>query len=479
MSHVSPLQSSNEEAGVPERGGTLGPTRVRYGVVAFLAAMTFVLYLDRLCISQAAPIIQKEWDLTNSQLSLIFGAFALSYALFEVPAGRWGDRFGSRGVLTRIVIWWSIFTALTGAAWGFAMLVVIRFLFGAGEAGALPNSARVLREWFPDSSRARAQGIVTTAMLLGGAAAPRASQWLINVLGWRWTFVVFALCGVAWAIAFYVWFRDDPAAHPATNEAERLVIAAGRKATTAADSADDALATDSGHDGGLAHRPIPWGRIVRSGNVWLLSALVALSSAIYELFSSWYPKYLQSARGASEDLSSWLTSMVLAAGPCAALFGGWFSDWLVQRTGDHRWGRTAQATAGWGLTGLSILASVWIDSTTTASVCMALGVFGLQLALPSWWSCATQISGRHVGAIFGLMNMFGSLGRIMASAWVGVLADWRKGLNLTGRAQWDPALYGFAGAAVVGMILWALVDPRKPVDDRPATKDDPLAAGGG
>ncbi len=133
------------------------PTRVRYVVLAFLAAMTFILYLDRTCINQAAPYIKKDLDLTNQKLALIFNAFTVAYAVFEIPAGRWGDRYGSRGVLSRIVIWWSIFTSLTGAAWGFGSLLVIRFLFGAGEAGALPNSARVLGRWFPDLSRGRAR----------------------------------------------------------------------------------------------------------------------------------------------------------------------------------------------------------------------------------------------------------------------------------------------------------------------------------
>ena len=159
---------------------------------------------------------------------------------------------------------------MTGAAWGFAMLVVVRFLFGAGEAGALPNAARILREWFPDSSRARAQGLVTTAMMLGGAAAPRASQWLIDLVGWRWTFVVFAMCGVVWAIAFYVWFRDDPAEHPAANEAERRLIVAGRKRPRAAAPPDDALAGDPASGDIKAHGPIPWRRVFPSANIWLL-----------------------------------------------------------------------------------------------------------------------------------------------------------------------------------------------------------------
>jgi MFS family permease len=444
MSQASPILSTSSEP-------TPQPTRVRYVVLAFLAAMTFVLYLDRGCIGQALPAIQRELNLSEADKSLINSAFALAYALFEIPVGHWGDRYGSRGVLTRIVVCWSIFTALTGAPWGFAMLVVVRFLFGAGEAGALPNAARVSREWFPDSSRARAQGLVAATMLLGGAVAPVASQWLMDRVGWRWTFVIFAMCGVAWAIAFYIWFRDDPAQHPQTNEAERTLIAEGRAAADV-----------------LAHGPIPWRSVFPFTNIWLLSALVALSSGIYELFANWYPSYLQQARLAPPGFSSRLASMVLAAGACATISGGWFSDWLVRRTGDHRWGRTAQGVVGWGIAALAILASIRVDSTTAAAVCLALAAFGLQFALPSWWACATVISGRHVGALFGLMNMFGAVGRIGANYWVGPIADWRAKLGYSGRAQWDPALYGFVVAALAGMVLWALVDPRKTVDDKPA-----------
>lgn len=449
------------------------PTRVRYGVLAFLAAMTFVLYLDRACIGQALPVIQRELALTEWDKSIILNAFALSYALFEIPAGRWGDRYGSRGVLTRIVLWWSAFTAMTGASWGLAMMVVVRFLFGAGEAGALPNAARILRGWFPDTSRARAQGLVTAAMLLGGAVAPRASQVLIDAVGWRWTFLVFAMCGVVWAAAFYLWFREDPAEHPATNEAERLLIAEGRKPPKSVDIADDTIGPGSLAPAQSAHGPIPWRRVSRFANIWLLSALVALSSGMYELFSSWYPSYLQKARSAPPELSSWLASMVLAAGAFATISGGWLSDWLVRRTGNPRWGRTAQAVFGWILAAMGILAGIRIDSTTTASIGLASAAFGLQLALPSWWSCATQISGRHLGALFGLMNMFGSVGRIAANAWVGSFADWRASLGYTGRAQWDPALYGFVGAALVGAVLWSLVDPRKTIDDVVVTTGDP------
>jgi sugar phosphate permease len=440
------------------------PTKIRYGVLMFLAAMAFVLYLDRACINQAAPIIKQELGLSSTQLAIVFGSFALAYGVFEIPAGWWGDRYGSRRILTRIVVCWSLFTALTGAAWGFGTLVLIRFLFGAAEAGALPNSARVLRGWFPDSSRGRAQGLVTTAMLIGGAAAPRASQWLIDWAGWRWSFAIFALTGVVWALAFYTWFRDDPAAHPGTNEAERRLIAAGRKPHKSSGVNEEELALDAALLQGEVHAPIPWDRVFRCANIWLLGTIMMMMSAMYEVLSSWYPTYLQEARAASPDRSGQLASLVLAAGAFGTFFGGWLTDWLVNSTGNHRWGRTAQAVVGAGLSGLGILASIWTDSTEAASAFVALAAFGIQLQLPSWWASATQVSGRHLGALFGLMNMMGMLGRIVFNLFIGSFADWRKTMGYSGRAQWDPALYLYVVVALICLVLWSLVDPEKTVD---------------
>jgi MFS family permease len=444
------------------------PTTVRYGVLAFLAAMTFILYLDRACINQAAPIIKTELGISETQKGIVFGAFTLAYAVFEIPAGWWGDRFGSRRILTRIVVWWSLFTALTGAAWGFGTLLVIRFLFGAGEAGALPNSARVLRGWFPESSRGRAQGFVTTAMMIGGAAAPLTSQWLIDRVGWRWSFVVFALAGVAWAMCFYAWFRDNPAQHADTNEAERQLINVGRIPLIPTGAAEGNHSLGVTERGDLVHGPIPWDRVIPCANIWLLGGVMVTMSAMYEVLSSWYPSYLQNARGASPDLSGRLASLVLAAGAFATFFGGWLTDWLVKQTGSLRWGRTAQAVVGAGLSAFGILASIWTDSTVAASTFVALAAFGVQLQLPSWWASATQVSGRHLGALFGMMNMIGGVGRILSQLFIGSFADWRGSLGYSGRAQWDPALYVYVVVALLGAFLWSRVDPEKSVDRQSA-----------
>jgi len=442
------------------------PTRVRYGVLGFLAAMTFVLYLDRVCIGQSAVAIKRDLVISDAWMSWVFNAFIISYCIFEVPTGRWGDRYGSRGVLTRIVVWWSFFTALTGAAAGLTMLLIVRFLFGAGEAGALPNATRVLREWFPESSRGRAQGIITTAMMIGGAVAPRAAQWLINGFGWRWTFVIFGLAGLAWAVSFYLWFRDDPAEHTGTNQAERSLI-----------TADGDLTRKSARTDPQAHGPIPWAHVFRNKNVWLLSGTMITMAGVYMLTTYWYPTYLQEGRGADADLSSWLSGMVLGAGAFGCYFGGWLTDFLLQATGNPRWSRTAQSVVGAGLAASGLLASLFIDNTVLSSILVAIACFGLQLQLPAWWACGTQIGGKHLGALVGLMNMIGNGGAAILQTIFGHFVEMMKSWGHAGRARWDPGIYIYVAVALLGMALWSQVDPEKVVESEADEVVKPDAAG--
>jgi ACS family glucarate transporter-like MFS transporter len=446
---IDRLAMPEEPCDGPER-----PTRVRYGVLAFLAAMTFVLYLDRVCIGQSATAIKRDLGISDAGMTWVINAFVISYSLFEIPTGRWGDRFGSRGVLARIVVWWSFFTALTGAAAGLTMLLIVRFLFGAGEAGALPNSARVLREWFPESSRGRAQGIITTAMMIGGTVAPLAAQKLINAFGWRWTFVIFGLGGLAWAVSFYLWFRDDPAEHTGTNRAERSLIS----------SDGDSTRKSAGSDL-QSHGPIPWAHVFRNKNVWLLGGAMITMSGVYMLMTYWYPTYLQEGRGVSPDLSSWLSGMVLGAGAVGCFFGGWLTDFLVRKTGGPRWSRTAQSVVGAGLAALGLLASVFAGNTVVSSILVALACFGVQLQVPAWWASATQVSGKHVGALFGLMNMIGNVGGAILQTVFGYFVEMMKSWGYTGRARWDPGIFVFVAVALLGMAMWSQIDPEKVVEN--------------
>jgi sugar phosphate permease len=299
------------------------PTRVRYGVLAFLAVLAFVLYVDRVCIGKAAPAIEAELGLSHTEMGFVFAAFTLAYCLFEVPTGAWGDRHGSRGVLTRIVLWWSAFTALTGAAGTLGSLLLIRFLFGAGEAGALPNTARILARWFPPGRRGPAQGCINSTALVGGAVAPVAAAYLIELIGWRLAFVVFALPGLAWAVVFYRWYRDDPVDHPAVNAAERLLTSGA-----------------AAPPGGSGHPPIPWRAVLTSANVWLLGGVISCTAFNSYLVFSWYPTYLEKGRGVDPVEAGWLAGLVLLGGALGSTLGGFLSDWLIRRFGSPRRGRS-------------------------------------------------------------------------------------------------------------------------------------------
>src|SRR5262245_35924035 len=180
--------------------------RFRYLVLLLLVLLSVITYLDRISIGVAARDIQAELSLSDSQWGWVLGAFLLAYGLFEIPSGGFGDRFGQRKVLTRIVLWWSAFTALTPLAQSYGMLVATRFLFGAGEAGAYPNASGCISRWFPAGERARAQGLVWGASRLGGALTPLIVVPLKAALGWKTCFWLFGSLGVVWAIAWMWWF---------------------------------------------------------------------------------------------------------------------------------------------------------------------------------------------------------------------------------------------------------------------------------
>lgn len=432
----------------PDTTAELGestPTRVRFGVLAFLGAMTFVLYLDRVCIGQAATTIQSELGISNTHWGFILAAFTLSYGLFEVPAGRLGDRFGARGVLTRIVVWWSAFTALTGAAFGFWSLLVVRFLFGAGEAGALPNAARILFRWFPESSRGTAQGTVTTCMMVGGATAPMTAAALIQNVGWRWTFLMFGCVGLVWAVAFRLWFRDAPEEHPAVNAAELTLIAGDRKVAP--------MTLEN------AHSDIPWRAVLTNRNVWLMGALMTCNSSVYYMLISWYPNYLQQGRGLEPMYAGRLASFVLAGGVAGCFLGGTLLDRLISWTNNRRWSRCGLGCVSLALGSTALFCGVRADSPVTSAALISLACFCLQVQIPAWWSTVTQISGRHIGSMFGLMNSMGIPGATASQLLPGTLADYLKRQGYVGRDQWDPGLLLYSGVLAIAIFLWLFVNP--------------------
>ena len=428
------LVVSDESAADELSNPSASPTRTRFAVLAILCLLSGILYLDRICISAAIDPIENDLKISHTETSYILMAFTLAYAVFEIPTGRWGDRIGGRFVLTRISLWWSAFTALTGACTGLWMMVVVRFLFGAGEAGAFPNMARILSRWFPDQERGRAQGTLFAASQVGGALAPYLANELIELYGWRLTFVIFGGLGSIWAAGFWWWFRDDPAAHSGVNPAEAAHI--GRRATA-----------------GDVHSKIPWRAVARNPSIWFLCTIMTLGSFNSYIYFSWFSKYLVSGRGIDKTTASIMASTVLAFSALGTFSGGFVVDRIVQsnRISRRRWmGGSCFFGAGVLLTCALLTQNPWFAVFFTAASC-----FLTQATLPLWWSCAIGISGKHVGALFGLMNSAGVFGGMSSQFLVGVIADWLGANGYSGRGQWDPIFYINVAVLIAAGTLWS------------------------
>ena len=254
----------------------------RFRVLRMAFFLAIVTYLDRVCISIATPFIMQDLGLTLVQMSTVFGAFTLAYSLFEVPSGWLGDVIGPRRVLTRIVLWWSAFTMLTGAAQGLRSLVAIRFLFGAGEAGAFPNAVRSFSQWFPARERGMANGVLFFGSRLGGAITAPIALLLIQRWGWRTSFVVFGAFGLVWAIAWYRSYRDRPAEHPDVDREELAWIQQ--------DPTRNARAPNS--PSGPTPEPTPWRQLLTSPNLYAICAMYFTFGYGLYFYFTWLPTYL-------------------------------------------------------------------------------------------------------------------------------------------------------------------------------------------
>src|SRR4051812_6455504 len=313
---------------------SLRPTRARYWVIVFAITLAVIQYIDRVCISQAAPFIIADLGLTTKQMGFVFSAFTFAYALFEIPGGWLGDKIGPRKVLMRVVLWWSFFTAATGWVRNLWTLLVTRFLFGAGEAGCFPNLAKMFTNWLPADERSRAVGVMWLSARWGGAFTPLLVVWVFSFMSWRHAFELFGAIGIVWAIWFYFWFRDNPRNHPKVNAAE-LELLQGVERNSA------------------GHADVPWRRFLESRTVWLLWLQYFCFSYGWYFYITWLPTYLKEARQLELHKGALLAGLPLFFGGIGAIFSGWLAAWLIRRRFDVA--KTRRFLAVLGYTGAAAM----------------------------------------------------------------------------------------------------------------------------
>lgn len=413
------------------------PTRVRHRVLAFCIALGAITYMDRVAISLTSKDVMQELGISDLQMGFVFSAFTLAYGAFEIPTGWWGDRIGTRAVLTRIVTWWSVFTIATAGVFNYTSLLVIRFLFGAGEAGAWPNAARTFSRWFPRHERGRAQGIFFTGAHGGAAVTPFIVQALLPHVGWRWIFVIFGCGGFFWAAAWYWWFRNEPSEHPSVNEAERKLIEAGR-----------GPAVSHSLSG------VPWGRIFADKNVLLLCAQYFTQSYGFYFFLTWMPTYLARERGfTAMDLAAFAAMPMLAC-VGADVFGGLASDSASKRFGIRR-GRALVAGSSFVFASICMLAGTAATDPRTAGVLLALASGWSAFLLGAAWSTCVDIAGPHAGVVSACMNTAGQVGGMLSPVIIGfVLQYWQN---------WSMPLYLTGVLFALGAVCWIFIDATRPI----------------
>jgi ACS family glucarate transporter-like MFS transporter len=418
----------------------------RHLLIGCTFLLSVLLYVDRTCISTAKDAVCGDLGLNKEEWSWVLASFAFGYALFQTPSGAMADRFGGRFVLTVVVTVWSVFTGLTAAAWNFVSLLVIRFLFGAGEAGAFPGMARVVYSWIPVRERGFVKGINFSGSRLGAALAMPGVAWMIHQFGWKQTFVVLMLAGFAWASFWFVWFRDEPSQHKTISKAELDFIYANRQ---------------DGSANSAKPEPLRVGRLFSSTNLWLMMLQYFGSNFTFFFSLTWLYPYVK-ARYNLADVDAGFYAMVpLLGGAAGNVLSGWLVD-VLYRSKQVTLSRKLPAILGFALAALGMVMSLHQATAPGAVFWLTIAIFGADMTLSPSWSFCIDIAGKHAGAASGTMNMAGNLGSAITALAFAYLPETSRG-NVA-------FFYTAAALSGVGVVCWLLANPGQKIMAQHPTK---------
>jgi len=409
----------------------------RYGFFLGSFFITLLLYVDRVCISSAKDSIAGDLHLSDTQIGWVLSAFALGYALFQVPGGAMGDKYGVRKIMTVIMVLWSVFTSLTGVAWNYISMLFFRFVFGAGEAGAFPNFSRAAFSWVPLNERGIFQGINFSGSRLGAAFALPLVAFLIDAWGWRTIFYFFGAIGILFAIVFYVFFRNTPEEHSGISDAEAAYIKENREQKSTKSDTDISL-----------------GKILSSKNVLFAMGQYVSSNFIFFFTLTWLFPYIKTKYGLNAVDAGLYAMVPLLAGA----LGNWASGFMVDsiyKRGKWELSRRIPAILGFCLVFVGILSSLYMDTALGAIVFISIAIFGADMTLSPSWTFCIDIGKENSGKVSGMMNMAGNIGSFITALAFPYLQKW-TGSN-------DTFFYVSAGLALLAIFFWINMNPRNTV----------------
>jgi sugar phosphate permease len=431
-------------------------SKTRWVVLFLISLMYLICYMDRSNISVAEPEIAKQFGLSKSAMGLVLAAFTWAYALGQVPAGWFGDRFGPKRVLTVIMTLWSATAVMTGGALGFGSLFGARFSLGLSEAGAFPVASRGMQLWFPRVERGRIQGTTHFFSRFAVAITPFIAGTILLAFGWRAIFYIFGSLGIVWAIAFTLFYRNLPEEHKGVNRAELARIRGLSPDGTIKPPAVTQLAT-------------PWRRILFSPNMWFISLGYFCFFFGTNFYLTWYPTYLREHLHMTiRSLGIW-GSVPLFAGMAGDVVGGSISDMIFKTTGKAKLARRVVAAPGFILASAFVIPAALTPKTFSSILCLAASFFFLEWVIGPAWAVPMDVGGQFSGTVTGVMNMVGALGGASTAVVYG---------SLFNRGLWVAPFLVSAGVMLLGALIWIfLINPEKSVIDGRVVKSehDPAA----
>lgn len=417
-------------------------TRQRYILILILFFHSMNTYMDRACISSAVDHIKFDLSISDQMMGYILGIFAIGYALFQIPSGMVADRFGPRVGLTSVVTFWSLFTMLTGAARNAIHMLILRFMFGVGEAGAFPGATRAFFKWLPVKDRGLAHGINFSGSRIGAALSLFLMPCLISVIGWRMTFVANGLVGVVWAAVWMVWFRNDPRDNPRISEAELRYIEEGRS------------------DDFVMEGKTSFTQIFTSLNMCLAMIQYFASNVTFFICLSWLPKYLKDIWGTG---AIYYSSLPLVFAAAANWVAGAMVRYLYQK-GYHVASRRMTAIIGFSLGGIGLIIATQTQNLQLFIFAFSLATFGVDMTLSPSWAFCNDIGGGKSGAVSGSMNMIGNIGAALSAI---LFPFFRNHIYIPGVPQVEGGANSFfvfaAVLNVIAIIVWIFMNPKRPL----------------
>jgi ACS family glucarate transporter-like MFS transporter len=409
-------------------------TRARHKVAALVIILGVITYVDRACISTLTPTIMSRFSLTKVQMGYVFSAFALAYASFGIPAAWILDRKRVRFVLTRMVVWWSVFMVATGAAMGFTSLLLSRFMFGVGEAGAWPAMALTFSRWIPRSERGRVQGAFFAASHFAGGITPFLVTILLPYMSWRAIFAFFGVFGFAWAATWRTWFRDEPSEHPGVNAAELAHIAPGD---------ENRIRRQTGW--------AFWRSLLRSRSLIALCVIYFPNSFVFYFCITWLPTYLSEQYGLTLKTLSFFAGLPLILSLFGDLFGGFTTDRMTAKFG-LRIGRCGVGGVAYLVAGISISLAPVFHQAIPAACLIALATAAGNFALAPAWATCIELGQENAAVVSAAMNTSGQIGSLICPLVVAYALKWYS--------SWDISLHIMGALYLIGVVAWFAIRPR-------------------